>query len=90
MSNPDPLAQGPERNLVDKRYKTCGYGNPFYNQDGHYDEVACGFFNNQLKWCGEIICPLDAQDPPDRDETEDDLDDSDEDDDYHGEDQGYA
>jgi len=41
------------------RYKTCGYGNPVRDESGHYDEVECLFFNNDVKWCGEINCPLD-------------------------------
>lgn len=47
------------KNLETKRFKTCGYGDPYYDENGHYDEVACRYFNRKLEWCGEIGCPLD-------------------------------
>ena len=43
-------------NLESGRYKTCGYADPLYDQDGHYDEVACKL---RKGFCGEIPCPLD-------------------------------
>jgi len=48
-------------NLETNRFKTCGFGKPIYDQDGHYDEVACGF-NKEVRFCGECPCPLDEMD----------------------------
>ncbi len=49
----------PFDNLSSKRYKTCGYGKPQYDQDGHYDEVWCNYSKEPL-FCGEKECPLDT------------------------------
>ena len=46
-------------NLESGRYKTCGHGHPYYNQDGHYDEVACDLAKGYF--CGDSPCPLDEQ-----------------------------
>jgi len=44
------------KNLTTARYKTCGFGYPYYDQDGHYDEVKC---LKSKDFCGEATCPLD-------------------------------
>ncbi len=46
-------------NLESGRYKTCGHAHPYYDQDGHYDEVACDLFKGM---CGDEECPLDRID----------------------------
>ena len=45
------------KDLVEHRYKTCGYGQPVYTIDGHYDEVACEH-PKSTGFCGEQHCPL--------------------------------
>lgn len=42
-------------NLISERYKRCGYGKPYYNQDGHYEEVFCEL---SKEFCGECPCPV--------------------------------
>ena len=51
----------PRDNLTSKRYKTCGWGGPVYDQNGHYDEVGCGLIDEY--GCGEGVCPLDLPEP---------------------------
>ena len=54
----------PNDNLTSGRYKTCGWGKPICDQDGHYDEVGCGLTEDYM--CGDGKCPLDIPcDPPD-------------------------
>ena len=45
------------KDLIEGRYKTCGYGKPVYDQDGHYDDVSCGH-DKSTGFCGEFPCPL--------------------------------
>ncbi len=47
-----------DKDLVEGRYKTCGYGHPVYDRDGHFEEVACGH-DKSTGFCGEIVCPMD-------------------------------
>ncbi len=47
-------------NLTTGRYKTCGHAHPYYDQEGHYDEVACDLVKEYC--CGDGICPLDKID----------------------------
>ena len=49
-----------DKNITTGRYKTCGYGNPLYDQDGHYDEVSCGL-SKEPNYCGDFLCPLDNE-----------------------------
>jgi hypothetical protein len=51
----------PDDSLTKARYKTCGYGKPNYDREGHYDEVFCAYSKEPLL-CGDKPCPLDAQD----------------------------
>ena len=46
--------------LTTGRYKTCGHGHPYYNQEGEFDEVTCDLIKEYF--CGEGICPLDKID----------------------------
>lgn len=46
-------------NLETGRYKTCGHGHPYYDESGHYDEVAC---DSMKGFCGDDRCPLDGAD----------------------------
>lgn len=55
-------------NLESKRYKECGYGNPYYDVNGHYDEVACCFNKKKIEWCGDMECPLDRGEPLERED----------------------
>ena len=69
MSNPDPLFEGPEKNLTDKRYESCGNGHKLVDNDGHFDgDVQCGASKEPM-FCGERLCPLDAWDIPDEDDN---------------------
>ena len=67
------------KNIETKRYKECGYGDEHRDEDGHLEDIVCGWFNNDCKFCGDIVCPFDMSD------VNEDL----YDDDYHGEDKGY-
>ena len=60
----------PFDNLTNKRYKTCGYGRPVLDEDGHYDDVMCAFSKEPL-FCGDDACPIDLLDrePPDYDDN---------------------
>ena len=42
-------------------YKTCEHSKPIKDENGHFDDIMCCYFNNDLKWCQDIHCPLDVQ-----------------------------
>ena len=47
---------------MNRPYKTCGHGHPYYNQEGEYDEVMCDL---KKDFCHDSDCPLDAIDKVD-------------------------
>jgi len=53
------------QNWLTGRYKTCGYGQPMLDENGHYDDVMCAYDKHSGKYrgqCGCITCPIDMYD----------------------------
>ena len=50
-------------NWTNKRYKNCGFGKPYYDENGHYEDVLCKL---KKDFCGDFPCPLDEQEDNER------------------------